>query len=61
MLIIEVKDSETIDRALKRYKKKHSRVGIMKQLRQRKHYEKPSVKRRAELLKAIYRDKMTQS
>ena len=60
MLIIEVKDSETIDRALKRYKKKYSRVGIMKELRSRKHYEKPSVKRRTELLKAIYRDKKVQ-
>ncbi len=56
MLIIDVKDEESIDRALKRYKKKHNRVGIMKELRRRKHFEKPSIKRRTELLKAIYKN-----
>ena len=55
MLIIEVKEGESIDRALKRYKKKHQRVGIMKELRRRKEFTKPSVKRRNEVQKAIYK------
>lgn len=54
MLIINVKDGESIDRALRRYKNKHKKVQLMKKLRSRKHYTKPSVERRAELLKAKY-------
>ncbi len=59
MLIIDVKNEESIDRALRRYKKKHSRVGVIKELRRRKHFEKPSIRRRTEILKAIYKNKMT--
>lgn len=54
MLIIDVKDGESIDKALKRYKRKHQKVGINKQLRARKHFVKPSVLRRKEILKAKY-------
>lgn len=56
MLIINVKDNETIDRALRRYKKKVKDTQLMKQVRTRKHFEKPSVKRRHEVLKAIHRE-----
>ncbi len=55
MLIIDVKESESIDRALKKYKRKFERAGILKELRRRKHFTKPSVKRRTEVLKAIYK------
>ena len=55
MLIIEVKDNETIDRALKTYKRKFQRTGTLRELRERKQYTKPSVKRRAERLKAQYK------
>jgi small subunit ribosomal protein S21 len=57
MLIVDVKDSESIDRALKKYKRKFEKAGILKELRNRKHFTKPSVKRRTEVLKAIYRQK----
>jgi len=57
MLIIERKDEETIDRALKRYKNKHRKVGVVTELRRRKHFTKPSVTRRAEVLKAVYKKK----
>ncbi len=57
MLIIERKDGETIDRALKRYKNKHRQVGLIREMRRRKEFVKPSVKRRAELLKAAYKAK----
>ncbi|NJK84411.1 MAG: 30S ribosomal protein S21 [Saprospiraceae bacterium] len=46
MLIINVKDGESIDRALKRYKRKHRQVQMAKELRNRKHFTKPSVERR---------------
>ena len=55
MLIIPVKDNESIDRALKKYKRKFDRAGVMKELRRRKHFTKESVKRRTEMLKAVYR------
>ncbi len=55
MIIIEVKDGESIDRALKRYKRKHYRVGVTKELRSRREFTKPSVKRRHEVLKAQYK------
>ncbi len=56
MLIIDVKDGESIDRALKKYKRKFERSGVIKELRRRKHFVKPSVKRRTEVLKAIYKN-----
>ena len=58
MLIIEIKDGESIDKALKRYKRKFQNAGVIKELRRRKEFVKPSVKRRGEVLKAVYREKM---
>ncbi len=55
MLIIHVKEEESIDRALKRYKRKFQSVGLIKQLRNRKHFVKPSVERRNQVLSAAYR------
>lgn len=57
MLIVEVKDNENIDRALKRYKRKFQNAGVMKELRRRKEFTKPSVRRRNEVMKAVYRKK----
>lgn len=57
MLIIEVKENESIDRALKRYKRKYRRTKVREELRRRKHYTKPSIQRRNEILDAIYREK----
>ena len=56
MLIIDVRESESIDKALKKYKRKFERSGTLKQLRRRKNFTKPSVERRAEVLKAIYKE-----
>ncbi|MDP5169084.1 MAG: 30S ribosomal protein S21 [Bacteroidia bacterium] len=42
MIIIKVKEGETIDRALRRYKKKFERTGILKEVRGRMFYKKPS-------------------
>ena len=55
MLIINVKEEESIDRALKRYKRKHRNVGIIKELRARQHFTKKSVKRRNQIINASYR------
>jgi small subunit ribosomal protein S21 len=55
MLIINVKEEESIDRALKRYKRKFLSTGTLKELRRRKHFTKPSVERRHEIISAEYR------
>lgn len=56
MIIIEVKNGESIDRALRRYKRKHRDIKLRRQLRERKQFTKPSVQKRHEKLKAIYRE-----
>ncbi len=56
MLIIDARDSDSIDKALKKYKRKFEKTGTMKQLRARQHFVKPSIERRAEVLKAAYRE-----
>jgi small subunit ribosomal protein S21 len=54
MIIIPVKEGENIDRALKKYKRKYEKTGVIKELRARQQFTKPSVKKREELLKAVY-------
>lgn len=58
MIIINVKENESIDKALKRFKKKFEKTGVLKELRARTAYEKPSVSRRTEKIKAAYKQKM---
>jgi small subunit ribosomal protein S21 len=58
MIIIPIKEGENIERALKRYKKKFERTGALKELRNRKQYDKPSVIKREEKKKAIYVEKL---
>lgn len=58
MIVIKVKENESIDRALKRYKKKFQQTGTLTELRNRTYFEKPSVARRTEKIKAAYRQKM---
>ncbi len=57
MLIIDVKNGESIDQALRRYKRKFQRTQLIKELRRRKEFTKPSVERRNQILKAIYKQK----
>ena len=54
MIIITIKEGENIDRALKRYKRKHRNVKIMQQLRENQQFTKKSVQRRREIQKAQY-------
>lgn len=55
MLIVELTDKEPIDKALKRLKRKFDRSGVLRELRDRKQFTKPSVRRRNALQKAVYR------
>ncbi|HTB52370.1 MAG TPA: 30S ribosomal protein S21 [Ferruginibacter sp.] len=55
MLIIDSKDCENIDKALKKYKKKFEKSRVLLQLRERQAFIKPSIRRRKEVLKAVYK------
>ncbi len=55
MLIISIKENESIDKALKRFKKKFEKTGVVKELRRRGAFQKPSVARRTEMIRASYK------
>ncbi|WP_234735583.1 30S ribosomal protein S21 [Tellurirhabdus bombi] len=57
MIIINVKENESIDKALKRFKKKFEKTGVLRELRSRTAFTKPSVRRRHEILNAVYKQK----
>lgn len=58
MLIIPVKEGENIERAIKRYKKKFDRTKVMRELRGRKEFIKPSVLNRQGRIRAAYKQRM---
>ena len=60
MIVIPVKEGENIERALKKFKRKFERTGVIKELRNRQAYTKPSVKKRQQKLRAIYIQKIQQ-
>ena len=54
MIIVQVKEGENIERALKKFKRKFEKTGIVKELRARQAFEKPSVTNRKKMIKAVY-------
>ena len=54
MIIVPVKEGENIERALKKFKRKFERTGVIKELRSRQQYDKPSVKKRLKMEHAVY-------
>jgi small subunit ribosomal protein S21 len=60
MIIVPVKEGENIDRALKKLKRKFEKTGVVKELRERQKFSKPSVIKREQLLHAIYVQKLQQ-
>lgn len=52
MVGITVQENENIDKALKRFKKKYERSGILKEFKKRTFYVKPSIEKRMDLIKA---------
>lgn len=46
MSSVIVKENETLDSALRRFKRSCAKAGILQEIRKREHYEKPSVKRK---------------
>jgi len=60
MIVVPVKEGENIDRALKKLKRKFEKTGVVREVRERQKFTKPSVKRREEIQKAIYIQKLQQ-
>jgi len=54
MIIVPMKEGENIDRALKKLKRKFEKTGILKELRERQKFTKPSIVRREQKIKAKY-------
>ena len=54
MIIVPVKDGENIERALKQFKRKFEKTGVVKELRARQQFDKPSVKKRLKMERAVY-------
>ncbi|MCC8088190.1 MAG: 30S ribosomal protein S21 [Rikenellaceae bacterium] len=54
MIIMPIKEGENIEKALKKFKRKYERTGVLKELRRRQHFTKPSVTNRVKKLHAIY-------
>ncbi len=60
MIIVPVKEGENIERALKKLKRKFEKTGVVRELRDRQKFTKPSVTRREQKIKAVYKNKMQQ-
>lgn len=54
MIIMPIKEGENIERALKKFKRKYEKTGVLKELRRRQYFTKPSVVNRVNKLHAIY-------
>ena len=60
MIIVPVKDGENIQRSLKKFKRKLEKTGVIKELRSRQQFNKPSVLKRLKMEHAVYVQKLRQ-
>ena len=58
MIIVPVKEGENIEKALKKFKRKFEKTGVVKELRSRQQFDKPSVLKRLKMERAIYVQKL---
>ena len=58
MIIVPVKEGENIERALKKFMRKSEKTGVIKEVRNRKQFDKPSVLKRIKMQHAIYVNKL---
>lgn len=61
MIIVPLKEGENIEKALKKFKRKYEKTGVVKELRRRQEFKKPSVTKREQKIHAIYVQKMHQT
>ncbi|MDD4514879.1 30S ribosomal protein S21 [Massilibacteroides sp.] len=60
MIVVPLKEGENIERALKKFKRKFEKTGIVKELRGRQAFTKPSVEKRKMMMRAAYVQKLQQ-
>ena len=60
MIVVPVKEGENIEKALKKFKRKFEKTGIVKELRSRQQFDKPSVVNRLKKERAVYVHKLQQ-
>lgn len=60
MIIVPVKDGENLERALKKFKRKSEKTGVIKEVRTRKQFDKPSVLKRIKMQHAVSVNKLHQ-
>ena len=60
MIIVPVKECENIEKALKKFKRKTEKTGVIKEVRTRKQFDKPSVVKRIKMQHAVYVNKLRQ-
>ena len=58
MIIVPIKEGENIEKALKKFKRKYEKTGVVKELRRRQAFEKPSVTNRKQKIHAVYVHKL---
>ncbi len=58
MIVVPIKEGENIERALKKFKRKFEKTGVVKELRRRQCFDKPSVVKREQRMKAVYVQQM---
>ena len=60
MIVVPVKEGENIEKALKKFKRKFEKTGVVKELRSRQQYDKPSVLKRLKMERAVYVQQLQQ-
>ena len=60
MIVVPVKEGENIEKALKKFKRKFEKTGVVKELRARQQFDKPSVINRLKKERAVYVQKLQQ-
>ena len=60
MIVVPVKEGENIEKALKKFKRKFEKIDVVKELRARQQFDKPSVLNRLKRERAVYVQKLQQ-
>ena len=60
MIVVPLKEGENIEKALKKFKGKFEKTGVVKELRNRQAFEKPSVAKRKQTMRAVYVQQLQQ-
>lgn len=61
MIVVQLKEGENIERALKKFKRKYEKTGVVKELRSRQAFTKPSIEKRKKKQHAIYVQQLQQN